>query len=373
MILVQRSRLLWFGLALILSSSCCLFAAARPFSLTESSRHASCSYKATPFGLPKLQAIHFQPCLENTAVIRVFDIRGGNLESTPTSSGTTTHTLLERAGPYWNSFSKFINEKTKLVQEKVEPAISDPKTNLWDPLKQFLRNQKQVAQERTITVQRDPKQAAVLLFSPTRFIKIGIAAWILAEVLHGIGFFDNPEGVGPKLKELYREHLDVGVNQVRYRVLDWWDEERDHGGWLNIHTYKNKSILSSKVQQLPRRYQFALGGAIGMILSPVAWILSIKITKFFAITYIFSELNEYWRDSSSVGESAIEVLGFRGKGGDRINDFLDSVREGVRSTILYPEKFWEDINEVFTKDDRDGLSAGTKKGLLFGIVIGVIV
>ena len=66
-------------------------------------------------------------------------------------------------------------------------------------------------------------------------------------------------------------------------------------------------------------------------------------------------------------------LGFRGKGGDRINDMLDSVREAVRSTVLYPDKFWADVNEAFTQDDRDGLSAGTKQGLLFGIVIGVIV
>ena len=143
----------------------------------------------------------------------------------------------KRASPYWNSFSKFVSEKTKLVQEKVEPAISDPKTNLWDPIKQFVQTQTQVAQERTITVQQDPKQAAFLLFNPTRFLKIGIAAWIVAEVLHGIGFFDNPEGVGPKLKELYKEHLDEGVSQVRYRVLDWWEDERSHGGWLNIHTY----------------------------------------------------------------------------------------------------------------------------------------
>lgn len=364
--IAQRCTSLWFGLALFATASRGLLAAARPFSSTESSRHASCSCKVAPFGVTRLENTKFQPCPENTAVIS--DIRGGNLESSPTSPS-----LLKRAGPYWSSFSKFVSEKTKLVQEKVEPAISDPKTNLWDPLKQFVQTQKQVAQERTITVQQDPKQAAFLVFNPARFLKIGIAAWIVAEVLHGVGFFDNPEGVGPKLKEFYKEHLDEGVSQVEDRILDWWDDERSRGGWLNRHTYSSKSLLSTKIQNLPRRYQFALGGAVGMCVSPVAWILSVKIVKFFAVTYIFSEFNEYWRESSSVGESAIELLGFRGSGGDRINDFLDSVREGVRSTFFYPDKFWADIHEALTEDDRDGLSAGTKQGLLFGIVIGVIV
>lgn len=365
---VRKCSLVW-----CLASS---LVAARSPSITSSSRRAA-AYKVTPFGLTRPVDYSAYPYSHHTSTISISvleDIRGGNVEQHASSSTPPPSTSFkERVGPYWKSFSKLVQEKTKLVQEKVEPAISDPRTNIWNPLKQFIEKQKEVAKERQVIVKQDPKQAAFLLLNPARFLKIGIAAWIVAEVLHGIGFFDNPDGVAPRLKELYKEHLDEGVSQVQYRLADWWEEERSHGGWFNLQTYQNQSLFSSKIRNMPRRYQFALGGAVGMLVSPVVWSCALKCTKFFIVTYLFSELNEYWKDSSSVGESAVEVLGFRGKGGDSINDFLEAVREAVRSTVLYPDKFWADTREVFTEDDRDGLSAGTKQGILLGGIIGVIV
>jgi len=340
-------------------------AAARPLATT---------YRVTPFGLTRRVDSFYkwnkQSHPHYTTTILVSNIRGGNME---TPSTPTANTLLERVGPYWSSFSKLVQEKTKLVQEKVEPALKDPRSNIWDPLKQFVESQKQVAKERQVMVKEDPKQAAVLLVNPARFVKIGIAAWIVAELLHQMGFFDNTAGVGPKLRKLYKEHASGHVSEVQYRLQDWWDEERSHGGWLNLQTYRQRSILSRKIRNMAPRYQFAIGGGLGMIVSPVVWILAIKTTKCFIVTYLLSEINEYWRDCSSVGESAVELIGFRGKGGDRINDFLDEVRELVRSTVVYPEKFWADTRKFMSEDDEDGVSANTKQGLLVGTIIGIIV
>lgn len=331
------------------------------------------------FGLTTTRRLNSQ---YTVTIVSLTDIRGGNVQpsktttmttTTPSSSSSTLHNIRERVGPYWSSFSKLVQEKTKLVQEKVEPALKDPKSNIWDPLLNFVDKQKQVAQERQTIVKEDPKQAAFLVFKPSRFFKIGIAAWIVAEVLHTLGFFDNPEGVVPRLQELYKEHAEGTVQGIQYRIMDWYEDERMQGGWLNINTYRNLSLLLGRIRNMAPRYQFAIGGGLGMLVSPVVWSLAVPLTKFFLVTYFISEVNEYWKDASSVGESMIEFLGFRGKGGDRINDLLDNVREAVRSTVLYPDKFWADTKEFMTEDDSDGLSAGTKQGIVLGTIIGVIV
>lgn len=302
-------------------------------------------------------------------------VRGGNVEpTTTTKTSNTIKTFSQKISPYWSSFCKLVEEKTKLVQEKVQPALDDPRTNLWDPFQSFVSKQTQVAKERQeIVVHQDPKQAASLLINPGRFLKLSIAAWIVAEVLYKFGFFDNPAGVGKTLQQVWKEHAEEPLEEVQYHVKKWWQGERGKGGFLHPSTYRDLSLLFQRIQNFAPRYQFALGACIGMAVSPIVWCLAIKAIQATVIVYVLSEVNEYWRDNSSVGDSLIEVLGFRGKGGDSINDFLDHVREGIRSTVLYPDKFWADTRESLQEDSVDGPPANTKQGFVFGTIIGVIV
>ena len=331
-------------------------------------RPSSSSYKVTPFGSARpLNSYQWNKSPQHphqSSTISISDIRGGEVES---------NNVFQIASPYWSSFSKFLQEKTKLVQEKVQPALEDPRTNVWNPIKGFVEAQKQLTKERQEMVKEDPKQAAVLLFNPSRFLKIGVAAWIVAEVLYNFGFFDNPAGVGPKLQKVWKEHAEGPVSQVQSRIQVWWEGERCKGGFFHLSTYRDPSLFWERIRNFAPRYQFAFGACLGMAVSPIVWCLAVKVAKATVVVYLLSELNEYWKDNSSVGESLIEVLGFRGKGGDSFNDFLDLVREAVHSTVLYPDKFWADTKDNMQQDSSDGAPASTKQGFVLGTIVGVIV
>jgi hypothetical protein len=275
--------------------------------------------------------------------------------------------VFQVVSPYWSSFSKLVKEKTKLVQQKVEDG------SFWESLRKFVEKQGKAAKERHQTLQEEPEEALELL-NVGRIMKLGVTAWILAELLHHLGCFDNPSGVGPKLAEVWKEHAEGPVAEIKHRIKMWWTEERRYGGLFHFSTYQDSSLLLAKFQGLPRRYQFAVGAGTGMILSPILWSVAMRAVKIIGCVYLFAELNEHWKATSPIGESVVELMGFRGSGGENINELLETIRDFVHCTVSNPTSLWVEAQEGL----RDyapgvGMPASAKQGFLLGTIIGVIV
>ena len=244
--------------------------------------------------------------------------------------------IFQLVSPYWTSFSR-------LVQEKVEPAVKDPKTffqQQGQAVKSFVQRQSKAAKERHDYIGENPQEAVVGLLGVGRIVKLSLAAWILAELLYQAGFFNNTDGLAPKLKQAWREHAEGPVSEVRYRIQEWWYQERLKGGILNWGTWREPSLLLDKIRTLPSRYQFAVGAGSGMILSPLIWSMTGRVFKSGVIVYLFAELNEYWRENSCKGDSIVEVCGFKGKAGEA-GEFCCCVTEWPRdySVIINADLF----------------------------------
>jgi hypothetical protein len=280
--------------------------------------------------------------------------------------GGGTENFFQVASPYWSSFSKLVQEKSKLVQEKVDGT-------LLDSIKNFVEKQGKAAMERHETLVNEPEEALELL-NVLRILKLGAAAWIVAELLHQLGCFQNSSGVVPKIAQIWKEHAEGPIADIKYRIQMWWMEERHYGGLFYSSTWKDPSLLLSKFRNLPQRYQFAVGAGTGMIISPILWSMAMRAFKVMGCVYLFAELNEYWRTTSSIGESVVELLGFRGSVGENINEFLETIRDAVRYTMSNPTSLWVEAQEGLQNYAPGvGIPATAKQGFLLGTIVGVIV
>jgi hypothetical protein len=260
-----------------------------------------------------------------------------------------------------------VQEKSKLVQEKVEDGT------LLDTIKHFAKNQGKAAKERHETLVNEPEEALELL-NVGRIVKLGAAAWIIAELLHQLGCFQNSSGFVPKIAQVWKEHAEGPVDEIKYRIHMWWMEERQYGGIFHSSTWQDPSLLLTKFRNLPQRYQFAVGAGTGMILSPILWSVAMRAFKIMGCVYLFAELNDHWRSTSSIGESVVEMVGFRGSTGENMNEFLETIRDAVRYTVNNPTSLWVEAQEGLQDYAPGvGIPASVKQGFLLGTIVGFIV
>jgi hypothetical protein len=281
--------------------------------------------------------------------------------------GGGTENVFQIVSPYWSCFSKLVQEKSKLVQEKVEDGT------LLDSFKHFAKNQGKAAKERHEALVNEPEGSLELL-NGGRIVKLGVAAWIIAELLHQLGCFQNTSGVVPQIAKVWKEHAEGPIDEIKYRVNVWWTEERQYGGLFHSSTWQDPSLLLSKFRNLPQRYQFAVGAGTGMILSPILWSVAMRAFKLMGCVYLFAELNEHWRSTSSIGESVVELVGFRGSTGETMNEFLETFRDAIRYTVNNPTSLWAEAQEGLQDNSPGvGLPAAVKQGFLLGTIVGFFV
>jgi hypothetical protein len=237
--------------------------------------------------------------------------------------------------------------------------------SLFAPVTTFLSRQNSAAETRRGVYQQRPgaRKASTRLLQPQRVLQLSALALLLSESI----FF-----CGTRVELLYAS--------AKPTIAAWWTRGRSEHGLFNRTTWTSSSSSSSSSshnnasviqaawdQQFAPKYQWAVGCAVGMIVSPAAWSLGGTTAELLAVAYVAAELNHAvgWYLLYLLDRISPELAEAWG----RMDAALETLRCKVLLAIKEPVRMWQNIVPqalMVPKVLRKGLLTGTILGYLLG-------
>lgn len=237
-----------------------------------------------------------------------------------------------------------------------------------------------------------PQQVLGLLLLPNRLLRLGVIALAFAEILHRLGIIQSdPDQLQAKFQEYWKDSGKPWTEKVFRRWKTSWDEACQPGGLLHAKTWRNFDSIMSALSKLPNHYQFAVGGAVGLVASPLLWAVGVSVLRVATITYLVSEANFYavthedeinaaLKNTNASFRPAFSSQRSSSRYHDRlllppqIHGVLERVRVAVRNLIKSPKAvllaMWDELDERLPQHWE--FPPFVSRGLVIGTVAGLI-
>ena len=250
----------------------------------------------------------------------------GNRESSPQSppvraldsaATTTASTIQDFAVSLWILTRRVANQHVvPMVRDPhgriirpIQSILQDPHGRIVQPLHDFVQRTAIEANETRASYSESPSHAISVVFIPTRILKLSIAAWCLAEFLDYCGIVTNGSSDSSSTKEETTSRLQAQLHRLWYRaqpkvqevqtkVQRWWTNHPEIVQLLRPSTWSSKEQLSKALEDLPAKYQFAMGASLGMITSPILWSVSSSVFPPLAVLCGLAELNHRFKQQN---------------------------------------------------------------------------
>ena len=195
------------------------------------------------------------------------------------------------------------------VASQLDPFLKDPSSFL-NPLQKVVSNNLALAAQRRRYYQDHPDEAlsVLCLLAPFRILKILLSCMVLAEVVGISGILDEDEPtiaasvassskrtaktLQTRWSRFWKTTGKPHMEEWNTGFRNWCTQARQSGGLLRLSTWQHPRKVWKAIQELPQRYQFAVGAAFGMIASPIGWAIGKSLLKTGLVVYVISELNQ---------------------------------------------------------------------------------
>eukprot|EP00977_Amphora_coffeiformis_P012804 scaffold3234_cov166-Amphora_coffeaeformis.AAC.19 len=268
-----------------------------------------------------------------------------------------------------DSFGSLANAAATVFTKDVAPVLKRESQNALKYGKAFLEQQKKNAAERKKVYREqagDLGATASTIADPVRALKLTFSAFVITEALEFI------EGEEVALDDLSDLAVAVADNAL-LSTQNFWKAGREPGGLLRAGTWTNRKTFSAAIQkQVKPRYQWAIGAALGFVVSPALWSIGWAAFGWSAVAYAVAEAHNFakrtYNDYFTVLKATNNpVIYF-------IDDVLEDIREFVESLMVNPKEALfaarESIDQRFDLDLE--YPPFLQQGLLFGAFVGVI-
>ncbi len=236
-----------------------------------------------------------------------------------------------------------------------------------------------------------PQQVLGILLLPQRLLTLVITAFAAAQVLHQLGIIEsNPDQWHTQFQKYWSDSGKPWTDKVMQQWSHSWNEARQPGGLLHADTYRSVRDFMRSLSKLPNRHQFAVGGAVGLVASPLVWTVGLAALKIATVTYLVSEVNYYivtHEDDMTAGLKHTNMAAdWKPSFGSsnrynmlllppQLHGILERVRVMVRNLIKTPKAvlwaMWEDLDERLPPHFWE-LPPYVSRGLVLGTVAGLI-
>lgn len=261
-------------------------------------------------------------------------------------------------------------DATRNAWQQVQPVLLDPDQGIVARM-QRLAHKLAISNTNHSSSNHASGAFETIQTSLARCLRLSLVALFLAEILSLTGVFPPEESWSKHIHSVCKKKL----NKFHHRFQRWWD-------CYGIETW-------------PEKYQWALGAAFGMILSPSLPQLSRMVLQSGAIAYALAEANDYikhisptWQaileeeqdfkssssssSSSSLADSLLEdPWQALHVGLQYVDAVLEQWRIMVRQVVLHPDELLSQLSQGDVPLlEIDGLSEDLQKGLLSGALLG---
>ena len=231
----------------------------------------------------------------------------------------------------------------------------------------FLKNQQNAANQRREQYRQESLQHTTnsVVLSAPRALKLTLAAFVLAEILQ---FVDKNTG---NWMGTLKESSEVLATDFRIQVDNFIFVGCQEGGLLRAATWTNAQSLTNAVQeQIQPKYQWAIGAALGFVVSPIVWSLGWTLLGWTAGVYVLGEVHHlckanYPKYYSTLKDWQNPVI-------YTIDDWLEDLRIFVEASLRRPQEQIQairiDLNQRFDFE----FPQFVQNGLLFGAIVGVV-
>ena len=266
-----------------------------------------------------------------------------------------------------DSFTSLANAAATLFVNEVAPVISRESQNAAKYAKAFLEQQQQNAAERRKQYREqagDLGATTSTLTNPMRALKLTLAAFVITEALQYV------DGEAVELGDL-TDLAAVAADNVVFQAENFWKVGRDKGGLLRFETWRDRNkFLNAFQKQVFPKYQWAIGAALGFVISPVIWSIGWAAFGGAAVVYVVAECHNYAKRQYDpyfhVLKATKNPLIFF------IDDILEDFREFVEKARIDPKATLFTLREnVDSRIDFD-FPPHLQRGLLFGGFVGVL-
>lgn len=273
-------------------------------------------------------------------------------------------------GDIFSDLAPLFAQVTRVVQTHVEPILKDPNGRILQPLREFAKQRAEETKRRQARYRSNPPQAlGFAVLSPTRIVRMGVTAMILAELLDYLGALDDPRAAKKRVVNAFKTNANVPT--LQRRTQNWWKGARRRGGLLHVQTWSSTSSVTNHLATWQPKHQFAIGAGGGLMLTHLFWCVAHHALKTGVVIYTLSELNALIKQQS--GQSVSERFGTT-KFGAKVEIGLEDVRGAVRSAAKDPAHLVETIPNLVGRYVPDvGLPQGTKTGFMAGLVVGIVI
>ena len=268
-----------------------------------------------------------------------------------------------------DSFGSLANAAATIFAKDLAPIIKRESKNAIEYGKVFLEQQKKNAAERRKQYREqagDLGATASTIADPMRALKLTFSAFLITE---GLEFIDGEEVALDDLSDLAVAVADDAVHSA----ANFWKVGRQPGGLLRGGTWTSRKKFSAAIQkQVKPRYQWAIGAALGFVISPALWSIGWAAFGWSAIVYSVAEAHNFakrtYNDYFTVLKATKNPIIYF------IDDVLEDVREFIEGLTIDPKATLFAARESL--DGRIDLDVDCppfiQQGLLFGAFVGVI-
>ncbi|KAL7581719.1 hypothetical protein ACA910_022259 [Epithemia clementina (nom. ined.)] len=249
-----------------------------------------------------------------------------------------------------------------VVQEAIQTSPADAIAKVG----MFVRSQRTAAYRRRQAYSQSVETTSSAICSPQRALKLTLLAFVVAELLQFLEETSTVPLVGS---------FGVKAKKISATWSTQWDNfqlvGRAKGGLLRPETWTDRVALTRALQeQVEPKYQWALGAAVGFVLSPVAWTLSWTVLGWSASVYIIAEVHHLLK--TNVDNYYHTLKKWDNPIIFAVDDILEDLRKFVAHAIAAPKEtllaMRDDIDDRIDFD----FPPHVQKGLLFGAIVGIV-
>ena len=268
-----------------------------------------------------------------------------------------------------DSIGSFVSAASNIFVKEVAPILQRESKNAAKFAKDFLEQQKNNAAERRKQYREqagDLGKTASTLADPIRAAKLTFASLLIAEALQYV------DGEGFALDDL-SDLAAVAADNILFQAENFFKVGRQPGGLLRAGTWTSRSRLFAAIQkQVNPKYQWAMGAALGFVISPVLWSLGWKAFGGFAVVYLLAEGHNVAKRTNSnyftfLKATENPVIFFIDGILEDVRDFVEAVKIDPKGTLFAMR------DRIDARIDLDlECPPELQRGLLFGAFAGVL-
>lgn len=243
---------------------------------------------------------------------------------------------------------------------------------LLDPEEFFFNQTFEAQQRREFYQERSLRTVATIMFLPSRIIQICLISWFVSETISLMGIGESV--VATKVRKL------KAIPNLLDRALD---------AVQRFFVQSRPDRFAKRIQNWKAKHQWAVGAALGLILSPAVWPLGRQAVKLSVLAYIVGEINFHINELSGQNERyryqyrttrERSLTGFRRKRQRwtvRLGVAVEQWRKTVRAIVMDPWRAAKairdnlDVQLTWMENLLEGLPPHVLQGFIGGTIIGL--